>query len=497
MYCQKCRCPLRPDDTLANLNPASFKLLAEASGELTTSTTAGPATGTGAGITLDRHEHYVKASKDARTPAFKRAVTSKPSYGGSQNLPGMARNNPAMSFVMLSDSQVAPPADVSDMGRSPRGPTRRPVDPAADQAHLLSSQMSTTDRLFEILSARSDIDHPICVECTEVLIEGLQQKLATATKERDAYVDFLRQANADVPSEEEQRQAHAELKAAQDREEAAFTELEGLEHKKAELDEKILALELEGQELDLEEHEFWAERNAFADKLSAFQNEKDRINNKLDHDTKQLHKLQRTSVYNDTFCIGHDGYFGTINGLRLGRLPDKSVEWPEINAAWGQTCLLLVTVAERLGYSFKGYRICPMGSHSIIERIEYPQTRSNAEQSHASKPKVTHLDLFCTGDAPLGLTLFHRRFDTAMVAFLECLRQLGDFVESGQARRPSGSSVQAMKLPYKIEKDRINDASIKLGGFNQEESWTKACKFTLICCKYLLAHASQMSTQPV
>lgn len=36
-------------------------------------------------------------------------------------------------------------------------------------------------------------------------------------------------------------------------------------------------------------------------------------------DSATLEKLERTNVYNDAFCIGHDGVFGTINGLRLGR----------------------------------------------------------------------------------------------------------------------------------------------------------------------------------
>ena len=42
-----------------------------------------------------------------------------------------------------------------------------------------------------------------------------------------------------------------------------------------------------------------------------------------------LDKLERTNVYNDAFCIGHDGVFGTINGLRLGRVPGVPVsnEW--------------------------------------------------------------------------------------------------------------------------------------------------------------------------
>jgi beclin len=37
-------------------------------------------------------------------------------------------------------------------------------------------------------------------------------------------------------------------------------------------------------------------------------------------DSATLEKLERTNVYNDAFCIGHDGVFGTINGLRLGRV---------------------------------------------------------------------------------------------------------------------------------------------------------------------------------
>lgn len=38
------------------------------------------------------------------------------------------------------------------------------------------------------------------------------------------------------------------------------------------------------------------------------------------HDALVLEKLERTNVYNDAFCIGHDGVFGTINELRLGRV---------------------------------------------------------------------------------------------------------------------------------------------------------------------------------
>jgi len=74
----------------------------------------------------------------------------------------------------------------------------------------------------------------------------------------------------------------------------------------------------------------------------------------------------------------------------------------------------------------------------------------------------------------------HRKFDMAMVAFLECLRQLGEFVEQQDS---------SLKLPYKIVKDKIGDSCIRLA-FNQDEAWTRACKYTLTCVKFLLAHTS-------
>jgi beclin 1 len=365
----------------------------------------------------------------------------------------------------------------------------------------MADGLETTNRMFEILSARSDIDHPICVECTELLVEGLQKRLATATRERDAYVGYLRRANTDVPSAEEVKAADAALKAAKAAEAAALANLEKLEAEKVELDSQLAALEAEARQLDQEENEFWENRNAFNSTLTEFQNERDALTTKHAHDSQILSQLQRRSVYNDTFNITHDNHFATINGLRLGRLPSPYVDWPEINAAWGQTCLLLATLAERLGYKFQGYELSPMGSTSTILKLEAKPGSSTADArpSTAAAPTVTkqRLELYSSGDFPINFGFLHRKFDTAMIAFLECLRQLGDFVEN-QGANAGGVGVgvggPGVKMPYEIRKDRIHDQSIKLA-LNKEESWTKACKYTLTCCKYLLAHANNVESQ--
>ena len=528
-----------------------------------------------------------------------------------------------MSFVMLTESQLVPPSSADAGYRRPTGKGAVPdvIDHGRgggvtggsagdDDKRLISHQIERAMRLFEILSARSDIDHPVCVECTEMLIEGLQTRLQHVTKERDAFVEFLKKVNDDVPTEDEKRRAEAELRARQQQEEAAYAELVELEREKAAVDREIAALEDEARRLDVEEEVFWRERNAFTLQLSDFQSERDSVNTRFDHDARQLEQLRRTNVYNDSFCIGHDGYFGTINGLRLGRLPGQAVDWAEINAAWGQTLLLLATVAEKLSFTFDGYRLRPMGSTSRIERVEsaaHPSpsasatrrrpgssdrlddqqdeedprgseqgnvrahdsrrsttTTATASGSHRSRQqqqpshqptKITVLELYSSSDViPIGRMFQHWKLDHAMVAFLECLRQLGDYVErqttleaaggsrpslhsaaskkhqaatpsphspsrssssakstlpKSTARAPSPPSTtttipgsgshstaaaphaKIISLPYTIKKDKIADASIKLA-FNDDETWTRACKYTLTCCKFLLAHASNV-----
>ncbi|KAF2001147.1 autophagy protein 6 [Amniculicola lignicola CBS 123094] len=442
-----------------------------------------------------------------------------------------------MSFVNIhmSESMLDPPSSppshrnpdlltpVEEIGRA-----QKKEEPS--RGGIMSEGMETTNRMFEILSARSDIDHPICIECTELLVDGLQKRLGTSTRERDAYVDYLRRANMDVPTSEEVKAAQAELTAAQKNEAMALSQLERLEAEKAELDAQLAALDAEARQLDQAEEDFWKGRNDFSTHMSSFQNERDALSARHAHDTQTLTQLQRRSVYNDTFNITHDNHFATINGLRLGRLPSPYVDWPEINAAWGQTCLLLATLAERLGYKFQGYELCPMGSTSTILKLEVKGGDSSS-RNQSSSPSVTRqrLELYSSGEFPINFGFLHRKFDTAMIAFLECLRQLGEFVENMPGSGPAGGNphvhghahsstntlanadrhsspspslnsprgigvVGSMKMPYEIRKDKIHDQSIKLT-LNKEELWTKACKYTLTCCKYLLAHANSVDAQ--
>jgi beclin 1 len=465
------------DGSLEHLSAASFKILADAAPLLKPKTP-----GSAHSVTAkERQALYNDVSKQAGAPIHKRQISASQKMASS-------KPRPDMSYILLGESQTlsSDQSKAAGLNAGYRVP-RKTAEYAnsADGQTSLSQNMETVMRLFEVLSARSDIDHPICSDCTELLLDSLQKRQADVIRERDAYAEFVRSAQQDAPTAEEKAETQRALKEARQQEKRALEELEALELEKSKMEVEIAALDSESTALEEEEEAFWRERNAFASKLSAFRSERDSLQNQLSHETSLLEALQRTNVYNDTFCIGHDGTFGTINGLRLGRTAEHPVDWSEINAAWGQTLLLLTVVTEKLGIQLRGYELVPVGSTSKVIKIDQSQTASLVD----GRAKRTIFELYSSGDLPLGLGFLHRNFDSAMVAFLECLRQTGEHVEKTTPR----SNTTGLRMPYPIVKDKIGDVSIKHGNFGQEEQWTKACKYTLTCCKFLLAHASHIT----
>lgn len=426
-----------------------------------------------------------------------------------------------MSFIEITQSQAVLPDRDLVKGRTKNAEDEEDNGEEQRKKKRGPDKFALARNLFATLSSHSDVDQPICAECTSILLVSFNARLASSNRERDAYASFLKSVQQTVSSQQGNDQKGQQAKSkAQRASEAAFDNLKRNEDESQKVEGEIGRLEEENEQADDEEQGYWRSRNAVDDKLHEISAQLLSLEEKYLHDRQQLERLQRTNVYNDTFCIGHDGYFGVINGLRLGRLPNQNVEWGEINAAWGQTLLLLATVAERLKYTFQGYRLRPQGSTSRIEKLEYPQqSPSTTRQSTSNQdrglhsasanpePKVTVLDLFSSGDLPLGRLLNHRRFDNGMVAFLDCLAQLGKYVErtssidlntkSTPTRNASARNIQTKRaLPYTIEDDKIGNVSIRLGvGFHQDENFTKACKYALTCCKYLLAYVSNLEAQ--
>lgn len=335
----------------------------------------------------------------------------------------------------------------------------------------ISHKLKVTSCLFDIMSGHSSIDHPLCEECTDTLLDQLDQQLKITDDELKDYKVFFNKLN-EKPSVDTDALSK-ELAELRKEEEELVRQLEEVEKEREKVAEKMEIEKERSKQLAIEEKKYWTEYSEYQKQLLEYQDEQQSVENQMRYAQAQLDKLKKTNVFNSTFHIWHKGHFGTINNFRLGRLPSVPVEWSEINAAWGQTVLLLHSLARKMNLTFERYRLVPYGNHSYLESL-------------ADKSK--DLPLYGTG----GFRFFwDTKFDQAMVGFLDCLQQFKEAVEKVDKR---------FCLPYRMEKGKIYDTSGSGGAFsikiqfNSEEQWTKALKFVLTNLKWGLAWVSSQFT---
>ncbi|XP_023612659.1 beclin-1 isoform X3 [Myotis lucifugus] len=215
----------------------------------------------------------------------------------------------------------------------------------------LSRRLKVTGDLFDIMSGQTDVDHPLCEECTDTLLDQLDTQLNVTENECQNYkrcLEILEQMN-----EDDSEQLQMELKELALEEERLIQELEDVEKNRKLVAEDLEKVQAEAERLDQEEAQYQREYSEFKRQQLELDDELKSVENQMRYAQMQLDKLKKTNVFNATFHIWHSGQFGTINNFRLGRLPSVPVEWNEINAAWGQTVLLLHALANKMGLKFQ------------------------------------------------------------------------------------------------------------------------------------------------
>ncbi|KAI0256363.1 autophagy protein Apg6-domain-containing protein [Lactifluus subvellereus] len=462
--CQQCKQPLQLDASLVDLAPSAYDMIV---GSLPPQPNIqAPPSSEAEKLALLPAPSSAKAAwKSTRQANDLSQFPLSPRAQGK--LPQRSALLPNESFVILQDSVIHNIPSHSSSVESGAAAPRKEL-PADNVDHVnpspLSHHLRSTQRLLTLLSSRTDVDHPLCAECTHILLTSLTRQLEETKKEYEGYVAFEREVKKEKEREKEglsPQEAQRKITRLKEDERIAIEQVHEAEREREQLAEELRSLELEEKALEEEEEEFWRSYNAHLLKSAEQSSQLASLRATYAADSATLERLERTNVYNDAFCIGHDGVFGTINSLRLGRVPGVPVEWAEVNAAWGQTLLLLYTIARKLDFTFENYRLVPMGSFSRVERT--------------TGDKATY-ELYGSGDLHLGRLLHNRRFDFAMVAVLDCLKQLMNWVKS------QDSSVE---FPHQIVKDKIGDSSVKLQ-FNQEEAWTRALRHVLLALKILL-----------
>ncbi|PLW09748.1 hypothetical protein PCASD_22589 [Puccinia coronata f. sp. avenae] len=493
LACQRCKQKLRMDDSVADLAPSAYDLLSSVSdrggsmvhlspqhndpsirNQLPSRTNNIPfqPNPRRARLTLPSNQSPLRANHGYNAHRSVTPPCSSPSRDSTSNQSPNSSHNPGPteSFVVLSESTLgaarAQPPDLKDDPSS----SPKPSQQSQTSSPGLASP-NTNDRVFklaELLASNpSPFKHPLCTECTDKLLEWMHNQLQSAKSNRDRYAIFERELNREKSAATDSSYESCK-KIKQDIEELKIMEAEAIEKLRQTESEcerfeaELREIERQESEQDKEEEQFWDDYNQYLLESAEIQSQLDSVTTRYRNDQNELAKLKATNVYKDAFCIGCETGVGTINGLRLGRLPDVPVEWVEINAAWGHTALLLQTLCKRMKFTLDGFRLIPMGSFSRIER---------------TKGDKSCLELFGSDDFALARMLHNRRFDSAMVDFLECMRQVSEQVIR---RNPQ------TKIPFRVHKDKIGEASIKLS-FSSDEAWTSALRHVLFTLKIMNA----------
>ncbi|XP_002717697.2 beclin-2 [Oryctolagus cuniculus] len=333
----------------------------------------------------------------------------------------------------------------------------------------LSSLQEATVQIFDILSGQKDVEHPLCEECTDNLLEQLDSQLTLVELDTQNYKRCLESGELQVEPETESLQA--ELRALELEEARLARELEDVDKGCARVAAALQEAEAETQELEQRERQSHREYSALKWQQLELCDQLGSIENQLWYAQAQLHWLNKTSIFQVTFEIREEGSVGIINNLRLGCLPIGPVDWNEINAAWGHVALLLLALSNTIGLEFQRYQLIPCADHSYLK----PLTGNSAL-----------LPLFSDGSQNVFLS---NKFDRAMIAFLDCLQQFKEKAEKGK---------QGLRLPYRIrvEEGLLEDSTgsgeccALRSHLNTREQWTRALKFMLVNLKCSLAWAS-------
>ncbi|CAO2183248.1 unnamed protein product [Urochloa humidicola] len=324
------------------------------------------------------------------------------------------------------------------------------------------SSVTVLKRAFDIATSQTQVEQPLCLECIRVLSDKMHFEIEDTNSDIEAYKAYLHHLEQESYIILGEADFQNEKHKIEEEEEKLKADIEEAEKKYAEVSSEMKNLETKSKQFEELEERYWQEFNSFQFELTYHQEERNAISAKIEDSQAHLEMLKYTNVLNDAFFISQHGVFGTINNLRLGHT--HVVEWDEINAAWGHAALLLHTMAQYYTPKFQ-YRIKihAVGSYTRITDIN----------------NKTH-KLF----GPANV-LFSTQYDQAMTWFLTCLHEFVEFAVSLDKEKNVPPD-KSLKLPYKIDGDKVGGYRVVLGDFNTRENSTKALKNMLCNLKWVL-----------
>lgn len=456
-YCLKCNAPLQIDQSLQDANTGQLNLLTQNKQSVLA---AAPKLNLVDFIPKERLELLEEVEKNGHNEPIHFLDTIE--EHGTDSLPD--HDSLPDASLVVNGGEIEEPVPVL---------APSPESSEADGPNPISGRIHTLEKIFDILSNKGEVNHPMCDECAELLIENYKLKFDQNQREKDLYMTFLKKLKLKDDSDIKEldldtklRDSIQECRDLAASEQEKLQELRSLEQNREELSKELqdVKMELALQQstellnaLRLKNELHWTLQRK-ADQLAQEKARYRVVLNRLDH-------LRNLNMYTKFFDIAADDQFGKINGFRLG----YKVPWLEVNCALGQVVLLAVFLCKRLDVRLQSYKLVPMGSRSQIVKLSSDHDKSK-----------TVLNLYLSNELSLGKLFNFNKLDVSMIALLDVLSQIEATVLALDSE---------IELPYTIspKKDVIGGKSIRV---TSNSDWTFSCKFLLVNFKWILTYAS-------
>ncbi|KAK9449664.1 autophagy protein Apg6-domain-containing protein [Limtongia smithiae] len=314
LLCQRCRLPLGIHDKLNELDATALDRMLSASAPASPDERRSDTGNLYPRFTLAHYKQEATGSDVTTRAPLSTLPTSDKRHDG---------NPTTDSFVVLDKASLSGPPTANGTSATAHAPpiggyeamiraaelqegaengSKDPFDPEGGK-YSLSARFQTSDRLYDIISSRTELDKPICSECMESLVEALRQQYSEVARHRDIYAAFLEQVQQCKPTPEQQLAAEKELAEITKEQDRVMAELRSVEQERLKVESEIEELERQAAKLDEDEQKFWVTRNKYAQELEDFTNERDAFRSQLARDTALVERLKKTNVYSDVFRI--------------------------------------------------------------------------------------------------------------------------------------------------------------------------------------------------
>ncbi|KAL6614728.1 hypothetical protein ACP70R_036998 [Stipagrostis hirtigluma subsp. patula] len=271
-----------------------------------------------------------------------------PSPAGPHIEPNQSTRAIEGSFVVL------PPPAASIYRTSVSEGDGPQVPPSSENSNIPSSRnnsgfhsrVTVLKRAFEIATSQTEVEQPLCLKCMRVLSDTMDKEIEDVSADIQAYeaaLQHLEQESYNILCETDFEKEKQKIEEEEKKLKAAIEEAE---KQYSEVISEMTDLETKFRQSEGLEERYWQEFNSFQFQLTSHQEERDAALAKIEVSQVHLELLKQTNVLNDAFSISHEKEIGIISDFRLGHPSGCEIDWVEVNAAWGQSALLLHTMAQ-------------------------------------------------------------------------------------------------------------------------------------------------------